>query len=623
VELLPESTDNNEGDAMSRMDGLWLVLLLVLTFLSSSALADEAAWCEALADAPRAASADPGVKRTLEIWERMNKPFNAVFGRSTALTVLSGQARIRDRPLPPNAYLCPGAPATIFVPQSLIDLVAVKKKYPEDFLAFVLGHELGHRFNDLSLDGSTRLKAFARPGRGLEDEELADRIGAFHAAIAGFSPRRLAREETIGAFLTAEAEWRAAQTASRKTNLLQTLETFEAYEELYQTALTLAFADQREIALRLLAWVDEVVQGRGVPLAEVKLARAHVLMMDAAPFAPWMQEARLPVDVSQLRCLPVYAEHTALWEEPKYFGRTRALGPIERARQQLLEARTHVQFAAAAGMDKFSVAAAQSCISFYLSEAADAKRWLAESLNAAPSPLAETVRAAMESNQALTTFLSFLSRHPAPAVEERDAYAKWTRLLAKLKPEAVANPQLLGTFDALARGAGDVSESAPASASTCREKPVARASDLTPMLVDTRRLRGLSDCPTGWKLDLFVSFDGKTDEAGRAPSREYGMAVCVPPDSGGERKLISLRLHDTSSPSYRMVDLRLLQLDNPPGVLGEEAFWRCHCDRMEKRGVSGQGRIAYFGRCWEIGLPGDVVLLADGQRVVQVNVLIE
>ncbi len=126
--------------------------------------------CGTLEGAPRLGADDPGAAFVLKVWRDVAPPVEALTGRETALVVLGPEARHKGRPLPPAAHICPGAPPTVYVPHTLVAKVTGEGAvYGDDFLAFVLGHELGHRVNDFSADGC-QLGAFERPGQGLNEE---------------------------------------------------------------------------------------------------------------------------------------------------------------------------------------------------------------------------------------------------------------------------------------------------------------------------------------------------------------------------------------------------------------------------------------------------------------------
>ena len=302
--------------------------------------------CKEFMGAERADIKGPKVREVVRVWQRVHGPFEALSGRTTALAVLSKEASHAGEdgapvaPFKPTAHICPGAPPTVFVTWPMVELVfdeGAARGYPEAFLAFVLGHELGHRVNDLDTEGSLLGSSDrASQGTGYGIEEMADKRAAFLAATAGYSMRGLAKEEVVATFLTTEIGLRSWRVENRQMMLMGTLRTFDAYEHLYELGVAMTMSGERELALRLLARADELIAGESVPLPEIKALRAIALMNAAAAHAPWRDPiAALPTP--ELRCAPVFPTHTALWEEPSA-GALRG-GPDLEGAQELARAR--------------------------------------------------------------------------------------------------------------------------------------------------------------------------------------------------------------------------------------------------------------------------------------------
>ncbi len=565
-------------------------------------------WCRMMEEAPKADPNDPVVKRAVRIWRQVNDPFESATGRKTDLAVLDRRAQWDGRDFPTSAYLCAGAPAVVYLPFPLIETILVLRRYPEDLLAFVLAHELGHRFNDLDKAGTATLQAFDRPGRGVNDEELADKRAAFYIAAAGYSTRKLAFRETVSFFLKSEFNYRPSDLRKRSVELLNVLRTFDAYETVYRTALTLAFAERRDAALRLLAWGDELVQGQGVALTEMKLARALVLMMEAAPYAPWIAEARLPADVSHLRCLPTYPTHTALWEEPRRYSITRSLSRQEKARKLLVEALWLLEHAEMQGADPFVTASSKACAAFYLGDASNAKRYLDAARERLDTSAPKAVRAALEANAALIAFLEHLGAHPFPDVP--GPAARWAKTAGKNRKILGKNQQVADLLKCLA---------APASAKAAGPRPQTRNSSAKKFggssLFELPRHIPLvlGGCPAGWEA-LFNVPIASTDPNG---TTDMGLTACRPLSGGPTRRLWKLRLPETTQPPQPSVDLRMLQVEFPPDRLKRVAAWKNGCTNLRKRGVALSGESVYAGTCPEFGLPEGIVFVSKENRVLR------
>ena len=254
---------------------LSLLAATAATAAPSTALAGV---CDDFAAAPRADAKDPHVARAVAVWDRVATPFELMTGRKTALSILAATAGSTDgdstTPFAPTGHICPGAPPTVYVTWPLLQKIYADGAYPEDFLAFVMSHELGHRFNDLTPSGSL-LGRDERPGKGRSEEPLADKRAAFFAASAGFSMRSLATEKIVSTFLSEEVHVHRGAVASRQKTLMATLRRFDAYENLYQAAVILLARDDTEAALRLLASADEHVSHDGVPPVSYTHLRAH------------------------------------------------------------------------------------------------------------------------------------------------------------------------------------------------------------------------------------------------------------------------------------------------------------------------------------------------------------
>ncbi len=578
--------------------------------------------CQAAESAPRLANDDPRVKAILVVWSRVERPFAALTGRETALSVMAEAARVGEgdaaKPFSPTAFICPGAPPTVYVPYSLVDLVYEKKKYPDEFLAFVLGHELGHRANDFTPAGC-QLAAFQRPGQGKNEEDLADKRSAFFTAIAGYSTRKLARQDIVGAFLAAEFGVRRFDLIKRKESLIDALGSFDALESLYQTAVALAMSGETSASARLLGWAEELIRGKGVPLPELLVARALVLMMEAAPNAPWLAQAKLPVDATHLRCAPIFAAHTALWEEPEAGAATRgASDEQEAAKRNLLLARRLLQEAEEMGAGKLTTTAGQACVAFYLGEHEVADRYQDQAMALVPKSAPKPVREAMQANQALVDFLRVLAVETTPALTDAKALAKWGKQLGIKKRGFSAHPQLFALVDALSKLPKRVVPASVASAPRCQSKtppapsPIALPEAAAPD-------RALGACPAGWKLAHTLP---SLDVAKRTGS-PTGVTTCLPADGRAGVRWVSVDLPGATSPPLEPLRVRMRIVEAGAAALPNVDAFACACgDGMQSMGVSDLGARAFMVACEPYGV-GLGVLFAAVDGMVQRMVVID
>ena len=590
---------------------VFVTMLLLTLLMPTSLLAQTTPWCRAMEEAPKADLNDPAVKQAVDIWRKVNAPFESVTGRKTALAVLDRRALWNSQPFSTSAYLCSGAPAVVYVPYPLLDAILVERRYPEDLLAFVLAHELGHRFNDLDRTGQTTLQAFDRPGRGVNDEELADKRAAFYIAAAGYSTRKLAFQETVSFFLKSEFNYRPSDLRKRSAQLLNVLDTFDAYETVYQTALTLAFAEKRDTALRLLAWGDELVQGEGVALTEMKLARAQILMMEAAPYAPWITKAKLPVDVSNLRCLPMYPAHTALWEEPRHYSIARSLSRPEEARKLLIEAMWLLERADILGADPFVTASSKACVAFYLGDAPNAHRYTRDARERLDASTPASVRTALDANTALVAFLGYLNAHPFP--DAPGMAPRWVKAANKERKTLGKNELVMGLLDLLATPASNLANNDESKRSPAKKTTDLKRGDIALFELPRHIPLALGGCPAGWET-LFNTPVMGSDLAG---ATDMGLTACRPLSGDMAHTLLKIRLPETTQPQQPRVDIRLLQVEFLPDHLTRGSAWIDGCTQMKKSGVALSGETVYAGSCPEFGLPFGIITVSSDGRVMR------
>ncbi len=565
--------------------------LLMLTLLSLTALSAPASahtnLCDQLAAAPKADMKAPEVKRALEVWRRVLTPFEAMQQRQTALVILDAKARAGegdDAPaFKPTGHICPGAPPVIYVTWPLIELVYTHKRYPEDFLAFVLGHELGHRVNDLSGRGDSILGVAERPGQGRHEESLADKRAAFYATLGDYSMRALAREDIVATFLDQEVQVRRYAIEERKQALLETLHRFDAYEQLYQASIALAMGAEGESAERLIAHVDELITGQSAPLPELRLVHALVLLNNAAPDAPWTAHFGDLPPLRALRCGAVFPSSSALAETPPVQGAVRgALDEQERAARaiaRLDRAERLLQDAQDFGADRMAIHSARACLALYRGEADKVYGELELTNKSASRAVPEGVTKTLSANRALASMLNALKKSPPPSdMSKRRAWHK--QLEKTLKKPAKDNPQLsaaLTAVGALARG--EVVARAPNPHASCSARP--EAARPTPM---PQADGPLGACPAGWTLTH------SSPEVDPAHPTAHGITLCASGAQVGAGKLlVRVNLPGAMSPALPPLAMTLLLEDTPPQAPLPLKAWACGCPLVEARGVSDRG----------------------------------
>ncbi|MCB9731680.1 MAG: hypothetical protein H6745_03485 [Deltaproteobacteria bacterium] len=576
--------------------------------------APKAAICGAFEAAPRLGADDAVAKKVLNVWRRVSPPVAALTGRESALAVLAPDALVDGKPFPPTAYICPGAPPTVYVPYTLVEKVYGEgAAYPEDFMGFVLGHELGHRVNDFTADGC-QLGAFERPGRGVKEEQLADFRGAFFAAIGGYSTRALAKKNTVSSFLEAEFKVRGRVRDERQEALLSALEDFDAYEELYAAAVALTFAGEQGTALRLLGWADELVEGRGVPLPELKVVRALALMLDAADNAPWLEATDgMGVDLSKLRCRAIFASHTALAEEPAG-GRLRGPGEDrERARRQLQLARRLLDRAAELGADALVTDSGRACVAFYLGETGDAQRLAARARRRLGTRAPAAVKRALDANDALIAFGAFLATTPAPPRTDADAAKAWAKKVVATKKAFAAHAELAREVDVLATYPAPPPRTAATSAMVACPKG-ARGGTAT--IPPPPAFSGpVGTCPAGTTLVATVP----SPEAVARSGTGLGVTTCRAADGALATRV---QLAGALDPPYGDVDTALRAEERVPAAVAKVDAWACGCDALQLQGISDTGDEVYMTACPAYGVPLGVLFVKEGgavRRVVTVG----
>jgi len=581
------------------------------------------AGCKDFEGAAQADVEDPKVKRVVEVWRGVFAPFYGMTGRDTGLVVLSAEATktTKDgaKPFRPTAHICPGAPPVVYVTWPLVDLVFGEKKesYPEAFLAFVLAHELGHRINDLDAEGGLLGKAErASAGTGFGVEEMADKRAAFLAAAAGYSMRTLAREEIVKSFLTVELGLRAWTADTRDQMLLSTLRSFDAYEGLYDVSVAMTMSGEREVAIRLLARADELIAGDGVPLPEVKVLRAIALMNAAAPYAPW-REGLAGLTARDLRCAPVFATHTALWEESEEGAVRSGIDQnelIARAKARLELAERLIADAKPYGVSPLIIESATGCIALYNGDTKKAKAAFEAAKKEAGKKPPAALKEAFAQNKALLELVGFVVKNPAPPTSERSAAKKWGKSLGKLAKKVKPNREAAAVVARLSKYPSQrlPEPEPPRPGPACKGEPTPIPAPEVPMTPTTN----LGQCAEGFTYAHSLPQVGKSES-------KMGITTCsrdVAGMPGAKDRYIRVRLPGAMEPELDPIDLVIMIRDFAPDKRPTRAEIACQCPNVVPEGVSDTGERAEVLVCPARGMITGVMMSTEDEQVTRLIV---
>jgi hypothetical protein len=606
---------------------MWMAAMFALAALAAPGSAAAEGICTSFAKAKQADIKAPEVQRALKVWERMSRPFNAMTGRTTGIVVLAEEAGFVKgdgvKAYPPTGHICPGAPPVVYVTWPLVDLLYKQQRYPESFLAFVIGHELGHRFNDLDATGSL-LGAAERPGKGRHEESLADKRAAFFATLAGYPMAPLARADIVSLFLSGEIGLRQGVVDERKAALMEALSTFDAYEDLYQVSLMLGFSAEDDAAERLLERVDELITADGVPLPELKALRAITLIQHAAPMAPWGKELSAKIDVSRLRCDPVFPMHTALREEPED-GALRGGGDEAawaQAAARLRLASKLLDDAEGFGIAPIILHSARACLAFYEGDRQQMARHAEFTRKLVSDETPQLVREAIAANDAVMALGGMLASEPPPAQSEVGKAKAWGKKMGK----AAGDKRYKASAEAarLLKGLASYPRQ-PAEALTTTAQPACkgklsadepRAASMPPTPEGAR----LGVCPAGWTALHTLPDAAKA----RAAGTTLGVTTCVPAQpldktsDSGSQKLVFIDLPGAMSPALPALKIKVFIEDMPEAERLPLASWSCGCGMMAPQGVSDTGEQVLLAVCPSRGLPLGVVLRDAQGRVARI-----
>lgn len=615
------------GSAARWVREVAVIMVVVAVCFCAQALMPSRAFagCKDFQGAPQANLEDPQVKRVVEVWRGVFSPFYGMTGRDTGLIVLAADATHAGKDGPelfrPTAHICPGAPPVVYVTWPLVELVFGKGKekgsYPEAFLAFVLAHELGHRINDLDAEGGLLGKAErASAGTGFGVEEMADKRAAFLAAAAGYSMRTLAREEIVKSFLTVELGLRAWTADTRDQMLLSTLRSFDAYEGLYDVAVAMTMSGEREVAIRLLARADELIAGDGVPLPEVKILRAIALMNAAAPHAPW-REGLAGLTARDLRCAPVFATHTALWEESQEGAVRSGIDQnelIARAKARLELAGRLIDEAKPYGVSPLIIESATGCLALYNGDVKGAKVAFDAAKKEAGKKPPKALSEAFSHNLALAELVAFVVKNPAPPVSERSAAKKWGKSLGKLGKKVKGNAEVAAVVKRLTAYPSQKlpAPDAPKPGPMCTEDP----GPIPAPEVPTSPTQDLGQCAEGFAFSHSLPQVGKTES-------KMGITTCtreVEGRAGAKDRYIRVRLPGAMEPALDPIDLVIMIRDFAPGSRPTRTQVACQCPNVVPEGVSDTGERAEVLVCPARGMITGVMMSTEDEQVTRLIV---
>ncbi len=594
---------------------------------------------------------DPRIAQAVDIWEQVREKVVLLTRLDADLAIVGPDARLGDgSEFPPYALCCPGAPATIFVSYSLIEMIhcpdcgesnafteawtgdrdGIPKvgdsmscsatELPRAFLAFVFAHEFSHRINDLVLSGESRRALADLPAMGDLAEPLADLRAAFFTNAAGYSTRGLEDSKTLDCFLASVEGYPSSDRETRKAYLKSAVENFDQYEELYQVGISMAMAGETEAGRRLLTWTDELMRVDEAAVPEVILARALVTMMDVAPRSPWVRA--LPPGAEGLRCMPIYPGHTALWEQASDSLRLMGHGHDDKAINELNQVIDLLGQAARLGASPLAVASGKACAYLYLGKVEEASA----SLKAAEASLKELeladtrapkgsfgpLKKALAENRELIKVAGFFNKHPSETRREAKHAAAWRAEAKRVKTRL---PRLADAMAAALSGKPMKSNQAP-------NTPPPDPSRLKGFVVPEfdQMPSSLGDCPNGWKKEYSLPSVEDANEAGS----NSGVTVCVPNVKlpVGQVRLVHVSLPGATSPRYQDLDKTLLMLDAPAAPADKLDNWRRGCPSVIPTGVSDLGEEGFMiTNCRDAGVVYGAIFADEKSRINRVVVV--
>lgn len=588
------------------------VFLLLGVLFSVGQTVEARANCEAGRTAPSADPSHPSAELASGVWQRVYQVFYALTGRVTELKVLAESARLPDgKPFAASAFLCPATASTsptVYLTWPLIMRAQTDALYDVDFIALVLGHELGHRVRDLTFEGARDTQQ-----GGPEIEGRADLHGAFFASLAGYSSRRLACDAALDTFLDVEAHVGESARETRRQKLAEALRAFDVYESLYQASTHFLFGDLK-LAKRITSWVDKHLTRRLEPIPEFKVLHALALLTEAAPDSPAAEIMALPgYPSNHLRCGVVFPQNTAFFDDlvEQAFGPTKAT-----TRDGTADIRTAMGLlrdAERLGASPLVVASGLACAEAWLGDPQRATTELQRARKFANEarPNAGTVgskpalMAALDANQAFIDWLVWIRANPAPLGQADNLVKDWAKRASSQAKSLEAHRALSTWVAGLSGWPRPTPPKVVAPLSCPRVAEPGPGWSRMPN-VPARPKELVAGCPCGW-LELHLL----DDDLSRSDPYD-GVRTCVPAGWATGLRWVDLKL---PLGSVDKVGLLVEGGDALSGPLGSLERWQSQCKSLTLEGTSDKGLSAWRGECPTLHAD-QVVLMSDGCRVV-------
>ena len=522
---------------------------------------------------------EPLARKFIEVWDRVHDPFYALTGMQTAVNIVDDNA-VTLRP----AMICSGATPTVYISRRFVtEVLSGKSEYPESFLAFVIGHELGHRLNDLDCDGKKR--SFAT------SETLADKRAVFFASVAGYSVSELAGSDYVDRYLATETDASVSSRKERAHILHDTLKQYPLYEGLYQNALTLTLAGKfPQAADRLLRIADERMFEDAIPMPELGVLRAIVMMEDARPHAPWLEKMQeFSADASNLRCAPVLAGRTMLEHDIARNAKLMGSGPSSSAQQkkraiaQLREASRLLDDAEREGISPFITENLRACVDYYSGKPRDALGHLETARSHAPKDESKELSQTTRANETLLGFYDYLKDNPVPEYAGKET-ERWVEGFRAKYPKNT-HAQLDAILERMVTSEASTSPTAKAPSPTAKPVFPEVTFPTSPPISSGQCLEGMS----------FVGSVPSTEEQSSSGMVSYGVLYCKRKDDSPVKSVSRVHLTSTLSPPYEKVALDIFTLDRFENNSIENA--RARCPDLVLSGTTLEGHAIWSGKC--------------------------
>lgn len=258
--------------------------------------------CELLAAAgqSQAEAGMPWKNDIIKLIEKMYRPYLALTGNQASFKIYDESIdKYNDLSV---GVTCPVSKTTqvttptIYLRRDFIDRVYSEKSIDQEaVLAFVIGHELGHREDDIAQNGelkSDRSFGFNRD-LNLPIEVVADRRAAFYTTMAGFSTSRLSEQRAIDRLLEASGA-RPKDRQNRENALRETVKAYENYELYYTNVFAVLFRPVKPgsttyAASQVAGYLLELMKMERVDVPEFSMLYAAALINEARKDAPWLK----------------------------------------------------------------------------------------------------------------------------------------------------------------------------------------------------------------------------------------------------------------------------------------------------------------------------------------------